>query len=264
MTLAEAFRADLRGSPPCRISHLHRNDPGRNRNNRIARNHYQRREYLSQRRLRRNIPVAYGCHRNDRPVHTEGDAAEPVLGTLNNVHHRAYNNDQRENGEKEDSDLPAACNKRPSQYRRLAHHMSKLKYPEHPEQPEYPYHQEILAAGNNKAEVSRKDSQHVNHAVEAEDIAQGAARTEDTESVLNREQDSKEPLEVIEDQSVRNTQLRDTLKKNHEHAEQDSPQQHNIEPLPGRRLRLKNNLIKLRPEAAAPRRTAGIICIHRN
>ncbi len=262
MALSQAFGTDAGGSSPGGVSNFHRNDSGRHSYYRVTGNHHKRGKDLAERRLRRYITVAHCSHGNNRPVHTEGYAAKAVLWSLDNIHYRADYNDKREHCEEEHGNLTAACYKSPSEYGCLAHHVGQLQYSKDPEQSENPYHQKILTSGDGKAEVGRKNSEQIDNAIEAEDIAQGTARTENPEGILERKQDCKKPFQVIKNIAVRNAELRDTLKKNHEDAEQDCPEQHNIEPLTSGRISLKNNHVKPTPEAGISRRRRCFIFFH--
>ena len=123
---------------PVGASQLSCNDSSGNGNYTISDYHYDRSKHLPEWRHRENITITNGRQRYNRPINTFRDTGEAILFTLDEIHHRAQNNDHSEHREQEDGDLPTTVFERSRERVCLFHVVDQLQHPKNPKNPKEP------------------------------------------------------------------------------------------------------------------------------
>ena len=241
-----ARRADVGVRAVARARQLGRHDPRRDGDDGVAHDHDERGDELAEVRPRRDVAVADRRERDDRPVDRARDVVEPVLPALDDVHQRAEDDVERDDGEEEDGDLAAARPERLPQHVRLGEVLDELEDAEDAEEAQHPDHREELRPRDEHAEVRREDRQQVDHAEEAPGVAARATDAEHPEDVLHREERGERPLGHAKLRAVLLPDRHDALEHHDEDGEPDDDDESEVEVSACWRVVLEDDLVEPR------------------
>ncbi len=176
-------------------SELDRNDAGRNGDDAIAHDHDGRSQDLTESSVGRDVAVADGGHGNDGPVDGDRDAGEAVGLALDEVHHRANDDDNGQDRTQKDDDLAGAGAHCRCELTGLTHEVGELEHPKNAQQPEGANHQKGLSTRDDQAEIGGEDRQQIDDTEEATRVASRTADTIEAQDVLDSENNGNDPLE---------------------------------------------------------------------
>ena len=232
-----------RNSLPCGLRDLDRDDPRRDGDDAVADDHYSRGESAPDRSLRRDVAIADGRQRHDGPVDAHRDAGEAVSLALDHVEERADDDDQRQHRQQEDADLTAARAQRTQQHVGLRQVLGEFKNAEDAEQAQDADDQEVLAARDEQAQVGRDDRQQIDDAEEALRVGERAADADEPQEILNGEEHGEDPLSRIKKGTVLRSDASYALQQHGGDAQEDEPDQSDVEGPASRRLGLVDDFM---------------------
>ena len=121
---------------------------------------------------------------------------------------------------------------------------AELEDPEDPQQADHPDGQQVLAAGKQQAQVGREDRQQVDKAEETQRVTQRPPDADQPEGVLDGEENREKPLDCQQNAADLRPDAVDAVEHDGGDADDDAPQQDNVEGPAGCGLSLEYGLME--------------------
>ena len=121
--------------------------------------------------MRYDVAVPHSGHRHHGPVNRLRNAGESVFFTLDQIHHGADYEQERDDRTEEDDDFAGAGAQRRPEHRRLSHEVGELQHPKHSQQSQRPDDDQRLCPGEDQAEIGGNDGEQIYHTEKARRVA---------------------------------------------------------------------------------------------